>query len=112
MPSIQQKRGTAAALTATNPVLLAGEICVETDTNKFKIGDGVTAWSGLSYVSSIIVSYATTANFPAAGTDNVVYVATDTGRMYRWASTVYVELGPNAASIGWNNTIRAIVFGS
>jgi hypothetical protein len=40
---------TAANWTAANPVLLAGEIGVETDTRKYKIGDGTTAWSGLSY---------------------------------------------------------------
>ena len=40
---------TAANWTAANPVLLAGEIGVETDTRRYKIGDGATAWSGLSY---------------------------------------------------------------
>jgi len=40
---------TAANWTAANPVLLAGEIGVETDTRRYKIGDGTTAWSGLSY---------------------------------------------------------------
>jgi len=40
---------TAANWTAANPVLLAGEIGVETDTRKYKIGDGSTAWAGLSY---------------------------------------------------------------
>lgn len=49
MPSIQQKRGTAAALAATNPVITAGEIVVETDTLRLKIGDGSTAWNSLGY---------------------------------------------------------------
>ena len=40
---------TAANWTAANPVLLAGEIGVETDTRRYKIGDGTTAWAGLSY---------------------------------------------------------------
>ena len=40
---------TAANWTAANPVLLAGEIGVETDTRRYKIGDGATAWTGLSY---------------------------------------------------------------
>jgi len=43
--------GTAAVLTANNPTLQAGEIGLETDTNYFKIGDGSTAWSSLSYQS-------------------------------------------------------------
>jgi hypothetical protein len=40
---------TAANWTAVNPVLQAGEIGLETDTRKFKVGDGSTAWSELSY---------------------------------------------------------------
>lgn len=32
-----------------NPVLLSGEPGYETDTGKFKIGDGVTSWSNLNY---------------------------------------------------------------
>ena len=43
------RNGTAAEWTAANPVLLVGEIGVETDTRRYKIGDGTTAWAGLSY---------------------------------------------------------------
>lgn len=46
---MQQRRGTAAQWTSANPVLAAGEIGFETDTSKFKIGDGSTTWSTLSY---------------------------------------------------------------
>ena len=45
----KQRNGTAAEWTAANPVLLVGEIGVETDTRRYKIGDGTTAWAGLSY---------------------------------------------------------------
>ena len=43
------RNDTAADWTAANPVLLQGEIGVETDTRRYKIGDGTTAWSSLSY---------------------------------------------------------------
>ena len=46
---MQQRRGTAAQWTAANPVLAAGEIGFETDTNKFKMGNGSSAWSALQY---------------------------------------------------------------
>ena len=46
---IQIRRNTAANWTSTNPTLAAGEFGVETDTNKFKIGNGSSTWSGLSY---------------------------------------------------------------
>lgn len=45
---MQQRRGTAAEWTAANPVLAAGEIGFETDTGKFKFGDGVNNWDDLS----------------------------------------------------------------
>jgi hypothetical protein len=46
---MQQRRGTAAQWTSANPILNAGEIGYETDTNKFKIGDGTNHWADLAY---------------------------------------------------------------
>lgn len=46
---MKQRRGTAALWTSTNPTLADGMIGYETDTGKFKFGDGVTAWTSLSY---------------------------------------------------------------
>lgn len=49
---MQQRRGLAAQWTAANPVLAAGEIGFETDTNKFKMGNGTSAWSALQYFAN------------------------------------------------------------
>lgn len=46
---IQLRRDTAANWTSEDTVLAEGEIGLETDTGKIKIGDGVTAWTGLAY---------------------------------------------------------------
>jgi hypothetical protein len=50
---MQQRRGTAAQWVSSNdgdgPILNAGEIGWESDTNKFKIGDGVNNWIDLTY---------------------------------------------------------------
>lgn len=46
---IQLRRATAAAWSAANPVLALGEMGIETDTYKIKVGDGVTLWNGLAY---------------------------------------------------------------
>jgi len=50
---MQQRRGTASQWTSSNdgdgPILNAGEIGWESDTNKFKIGDGVSYWADLTY---------------------------------------------------------------
>ena len=47
--TIIQKHGLASAWTRVNPVLEKGQMGVETDTNKFKFGDGTTAWNDLPY---------------------------------------------------------------
>ncbi len=51
MPNIQFqfRRGTASEWTSANPTLAAGEMGIETNTSLFKIGNGATGWSGLSY---------------------------------------------------------------
>lgn len=47
--TIKLRRDTAAAWTAANPILAAGEPGLETDTDLIKYGDGVTAWNSLGY---------------------------------------------------------------
>jgi hypothetical protein len=46
---MQQRRGTAAQWAGADPVLNAGEIGYESDTGKFKIGDGTNHWDDLNY---------------------------------------------------------------
>jgi hypothetical protein len=48
---IQLRRDTAANWTSNNPTLAQGEFAIETDTDKYKIGDGSTAWTSLGYSS-------------------------------------------------------------
>jgi hypothetical protein len=48
---IQLRNDTATNWASANPVLLAGEVGIETDSvrNRIKIGDGTTAWNDLPY---------------------------------------------------------------
>ncbi len=46
---VRLRRDTAANWTTANPTLLLGEMGIETDTRKYKVGDGSTAWNSLSY---------------------------------------------------------------
>lgn len=46
------RNDTAANFASQNPVLSKGECGFENDTQKFKIGDGITAWNSLGYVTS------------------------------------------------------------
>lgn len=52
---IQIRRDTGSSWTATNPVLAAGELGIETDTRKIKIGDGTTAWNDLQYLEAAAI---------------------------------------------------------
>jgi hypothetical protein len=47
--TVKPRGGTAAQWTSANPVLLARELGIETDTQKSKYGDGTTAWNSLPY---------------------------------------------------------------
>ena len=46
---IQIRRDTSTNWTANDPTLSEGEVAYETDTQKLKVGDGVTAWTLLPY---------------------------------------------------------------
>lgn len=50
MTVIQLKRGLAATWTSTNPILAPGEFGYETDTGKYKLGNGSTSWNALAYL--------------------------------------------------------------
>jgi hypothetical protein len=75
---MQQRRGTAAQWISTNagagPVLNAGEIGWESDTNKFKIGDGVNNWTSLDYFadvdSTVNPAFGTSITFEGATADS------------------------------------------
>ena len=50
---IQIRRDTAANWTSANPVLRAGEFGVETDTLKFKIGNGTSTWTQITSYANV-----------------------------------------------------------
>lgn len=76
---MQQRRGTASQWTIADPVLAAGEIGVESDTAKFKIGDGINTWSTLDYFSATpdLTGYATEAYADQAEADAISTAASD-----------------------------------
>lgn len=50
--NMQLARDTAANWTSNNPTLGSGEIGIESDTKAMKVGDGVTAWTSLTYAGA------------------------------------------------------------
>ena len=54
MPYIQfqMRRDTAASWATINPILASGEFGYESDTSKFKIGNGATGWNYIDYAGN------------------------------------------------------------
>lgn len=69
------RKNTAAQWAAENPTLRSGELGVEKDTKKYKIGDGVTTWVNLPYQFDKVMADASYA--PIAGSAN--YATLDLG---------------------------------
>ncbi len=69
---IQIRRDTAANWTSNDPVLSVGEQGFETDSNKMKIGDGVSAWSALAYMAGGTAGLEVQA--PASANEYYIYV--------------------------------------
>lgn len=69
---------TAANWNSVSPVLLAGEFGVESDTGRFKVGDGSSDWQALGYarVDLSLSRTATTVTVGATGDDVVIPTAT------------------------------------
>ncbi len=80
---IQMRRDTAADWTAADPTLAEGEIGIETDTGKMKIGDGATAWTLLAYGPA---GTAINVDDTAGGTDGATTDAASSNVMYDHAN--------------------------
>lgn len=137
---IQVRRDTAANWTGTNPTLAAGEPGFETNTGKFKVGDGSTAWNSLGYIggpgtgvtsldsiSGAVTLHAgtniaITDNSPGAGQINIATTGVagtigSTSLVYRYTVTgsakASIDTGvdtPNAGSNDWTNCDLLEVF--
>lgn len=98
------RKGTAAAWTLANPTLAAGEPGVETNTGKFKIGNGVAVWSALAYavgdIPADISDLTDTGNLiPENLGDlaNVSSAAPSIGQVLKWDGTQWL---PSADATG------------
>lgn len=90
--SIQYRRDTAANWTAANPVLKAGEPGFESDTAKFKVGNGTSGWNALSYATGNDgATWRSGSTVPAngTGTDGDYYLRTTNGDVYLRSAGTY-----------------------
>ena len=71
------RNDTASNWASVNPTLALGELGVETDTSKLKVGDGTSKWNSLSYISgSGITSRVIDATLTASKWSNKVQTLT------------------------------------
>ena len=103
---IQLKRATASAWSSTNPVLFAGEIGLETDTNKFKIGDGTTAFNSLPYFNGNLTG--SSLNDLA----DVTIVSASNGDFLRWNGTAWINDAVNLSTDTVGNYMLDVVGGT
>lgn len=96
---IQIRNDTAANWKAANPVLLKGELGIEIDTRKLKIGDGISPWTGLKYVSDNVLVENT--NPTATDTDHDVGVI--------WVNqsekTVFILIATSSTAAVWKRLV-------
>lgn len=58
---IKQKYDTEANWSSKNPILLSGEVAISSDNGLYKVGNGTSTWSSLSYNNAVNATTATTA---------------------------------------------------
>lgn len=102
------RNDTAEVWTTKNSILSKGEFGVENDTNKFKIGDGSTAWKDLAYAGA---DEAAIENIIAQNRDSL-YKYTRTDASQSDADAISAALGENTAVQGDIVVITTTVEGS
>ena len=86
--TVQLRRGLAADWTTVDPVLAAGELGLETDTGRLKVGDGTSLWSALGY------SIVTSADLTVTASGQLVLPKT-TG--------IGIQVDPATPTFGWRD---------
>ena len=119
----QFRRAVAAAWTSGNPVLAQGEMGLETDTNRFKIGTGAAAWNTLPYVTG--TTTVATDNIWTAANQLVVSSGTNAAYALGAGTSGQVLTVMSGGALGWTSAATggggvsdgtaiayAIIFGS
>lgn len=95
---IQFRRDTAANWTAANPTLAQGELGLELNTARYKIGNGSTAWNSLPYSS--LPSNAIDTNTVNAKGDLLVGTADNTVGVLTLGSAGFVLMVDSSTATG------------
>jgi len=99
------RRDTAALWTSGNPTLASGEIGYESNTGKFKIGNGSTAWTSLSYNT----------NLPDASINDlgdVTITSASDGDFLRWNGASWINDAVNLSTDTIGSYVQSLVAGT
>lgn len=126
---IQLRGDIASNWTTANPVLAEREMGLETDTNKFKIGDGSLAWNALGYyvepTAAIVLTGGTNINitddyqinldskiagyeFIAAASDETTAITTGTSKVTFLCPSDFTLTGATASLTTAGTTLTTI----
>ena len=103
--TIKLKRGTAAQWAAANTVLEEGELGLETDSGKIKVGDGITAWNTQPYnvsSGSTVGDIAVGTPAAASGSGGVAYDGASATITYTPPDIPSLETTTSIAKVGNN----------
>ncbi len=99
---IQLRRGTAASWSSNGTVVLAaGEPGFETDTGKFKVGDGTTQWTSLPYAGGA-------ESLRLQDLSDVSSTAPNSGEVLKWNGSAWAPAADSTGGGGDGNTTYAI----
>ena len=105
MTRIQLRHDTAENWITANPTLLDGEVGVETDTQKLKIGDGETDWNSLDYFFSESGGEGGTVEVDIATTDKVGIVKPDGTTITIAEDGTISSVGGGSAEVDTSNLV-------
>jgi len=101
------RRDTSSNWTSGNAVLAAGEVGYETNTGKFKIGNGSTAWTSLAY--------SVTTNLAASVLNDlgdVTITSAADGDFLRWNGTAWINDAVNLSTDTIGSFVQSLVAGT
>ena len=109
---IQLRRDSSSNWTSANPTLALGELGLETDGYRYKIGDGATAWTSLGYAQ-----LAGTDIFTINEQTGTAYtlVAADAGKLIKMTNAAANTLTvPPSSSVNFDigTTINVVQYGA
>jgi len=96
------RRDTASNWTSANPTLSGGEMGVETDTLKFKLGNGATAWNSLNYYAPPTLN----------DVGDVTITSASNGDFLRWNGSAWINDAVDLATDTIGSFVQSLVAGT